>query len=64
MKRDKLLKHLKNHGCYLLREGKRHSLFYNPHSTKVSTVPRHKEIKPFTAEKICRDLEVPVPAGK
>jgi GTPase SAR1 family protein len=32
-------------------------------SRKVSTVPRHREINEHLAREICRDLEVPIPAG-
>ena len=64
MKRAKLIKHLTKNGCYLLREGGRHSVFYNPSSGKISTVPRHPEIKQFTTEKICKDLEIEIPKGK
>ncbi|MFW5756178.1 MAG: type II toxin-antitoxin system HicA family toxin [Tangfeifania sp.] len=63
MKRRKLLKHLTNKGCYLLREGKKHSIFYNPANGKISTIPRHPDINQFTAEKICKDLEVSLPLG-
>jgi mRNA interferase HicA len=64
MKRTKLIKHLTKCGCYLLREGGNHSIFFNPKSEKISTVPRHKEIKQFIAEKICKDLEIKIPSGK
>jgi hypothetical protein len=30
-----------------------------PESRKVSTVPRHREIKEFRVRKICKDLEIP-----
>ncbi|HDR52216.1 MAG TPA: addiction module toxin, HicA family [Mariniphaga anaerophila] len=62
MKRTKLIKHLSKNGCVLLREGKKHS--YNPMAGKISAIPRHFDIKQFTAEKICKDLEVIFPAGK
>lgn len=64
MKRTKLINHLSKNGCILLREGKKHSIFYNPTTEKISAVPRHSDIKQFTAEKICKDLEVVIPAGK
>ena len=63
MKRVKLIKHLSANGCYLLREGGRHSVFYNPISGKTTTIPRHQEIKQFIAEKICKDLEITIPSG-
>ncbi|HHS12474.1 MAG TPA: type II toxin-antitoxin system HicA family toxin [bacterium] len=59
MKRRRLLKHLRDHGCKLLREGKKHTVYINRASRKSSTVPRHSEINDFLARKICRDLEIP-----
>ena len=64
MKRKKLIKHLAKNGCYLLREGGKHSVYYNPVTGKISTVPRHPDIKQFTTEKICKDLDISLPAGK
>ena len=61
MKRVDLLRHLQQHGCVLLREGGRHSVFVNRATRKVTTVPRHREINEFLARKICRDLEIPQP---
>ena len=61
MKRADLLRHLQQHGCELLREGGKHSVFVNRVTRKTSTVPRHREINDFLARKICRDLEVPRP---
>jgi mRNA interferase HicA len=56
-----LVRHLERHGCALLREGGRHSVFVNRGARKSSSVPRHREINAFLARKICRDLEVPEP---
>ena len=61
MKRNDLLRHLQQHGCVLLREGGKHSVFVNRATRKVTTVPRHREINDFLARKICRDLEIPQP---
>ena len=61
MKRVDLLRHLEAHGCRLLREGGSHSVYVHIGSRKVSTVPRHREIKDFLAKKICKDLEIPAP---
>ncbi|MCC7195983.1 MAG: type II toxin-antitoxin system HicA family toxin [Gemmatimonadaceae bacterium] len=61
MKRADLIRHLDAHGCRLLREGGSHSVYINPAARKVSTVPRHREVKEYLARKICRDLEVPAP---
>jgi len=64
MKRNKLLKYLLRNGCQFLREGKSHSIYFNTRNNKVSTVPRHPDIKQFTVEKICKDLEIGIPSGK
>ncbi len=61
MKRVDLLRHLQQHGCALLREGGKHSVFVNRASQKSSTVPRHREINDHLARKICRDLQIPTP---
>ncbi len=61
MKRVDLIHHLEQHGCALLREGARHSVYVNRATRKSSTVPRHREIHEFLARKICRDLEIPEP---
>ena len=61
MKRRDLVRHLEAHGCFLLREGGRHSIFVNPVTNATSAVPRHAEINEFLARKICRDLQVPEP---
>ena len=61
MKRADLIGHLERQGCLLLREGARHSIYVNRVTSKVSTVPRHREINEFLARKICKDLEVPAP---
>lgn len=61
MKRTDLLRHLQQHGCVLLREGGKHSVFVNRATRKATTVPRHREINDFLAKKVCRDLEIPLP---
>ena len=60
MKRKDLIRYLILYGCYLEREGKKHTVFYNPESNKSSTIPRHKEINTYTARGICKDLEIPI----
>jgi mRNA interferase HicA len=61
VKRRDLLRHLAAHGCHLLREGANHSIFVNPASKKVSSVPRHTEINNDLARKICKDLDIVAP---
>ena len=47
MKRHDLVRHLETHGCYRLREARRHSVFVNPAVNATSAVPRHAEINEF-----------------
>jgi predicted RNA binding protein YcfA (HicA-like mRNA interferase family) len=61
LKRRDLIRHLEAHGCRVLREGGSHTVYVNLENTKVSTIPRHRELNTFLALKICRDLEVPEP---
>lgn len=63
MKRRVLIRHLCAHHCELLREGSKHSVYFNPARLKTSAVPRHREINDYLASKICRDLEVPTPSS-
>lgn len=56
MKRVKLIRYLNQNNCRLVREGGKHSVFLNPLTNQMSTVPRHSEINDFLAQKICRDL--------
>ncbi|MCH7683340.1 MAG: type II toxin-antitoxin system HicA family toxin [Gemmatimonadetes bacterium] len=61
MKRRDLIRHLEEHGCERLRQGRKHTVFINRQARKISTVPRHRQVNEFLARKICRDLEVPDP---
>ena len=61
MNREALLRHLRQHGCELQREGGKHSVYVNRSSGKVSTVPRHRQVNDFLVKKICRALEVAEP---
>ncbi|MBI4721981.1 MAG: type II toxin-antitoxin system HicA family toxin [Candidatus Stahlbacteria bacterium] len=60
MKRAVFLRYLIKNGCYFEREGKKHTLFYNPRTDKSVTIPRHSEINTFTAKAICKDLGIPI----
>lgn len=60
MKRKDLIRYLLDNECIFEREGKKHTLFYNPATGKSATVPRHIGINTFTAKGICKDLGIPV----
>jgi len=66
MKRALLIRHLREERCIFVREGGKHSVFFNPSTGRSSTVPRHNEneIDDFLVKKICRDLGVANPKKK
>ena len=61
MKRKDLVKYLFGNKCIFIREGARHSVFFNPQTKRSSTVPRHNEIDNFLSKKICQDLGIKPP---
>lgn len=61
LKRLDLFRHLEGSGCVLVREGPKHSVYYNPATQRTGTVPRHREVKNPTAVRICKQLGVPDP---
>lgn len=61
MKRSDLIRHLEKCGCIFIREGGSHTIYKNPRNNRMTSVPRHREIKEFLAKKICDDLEIQRP---
>jgi mRNA interferase HicA len=61
VKRRERVRHLRNHGCEVLREGGAHSVLVNRSARKISTVPRHREVNDYLARKICKELDIPEP---
>ena len=61
MKLTDLERHLRGHNCTFLREGGAHTIWMNPATRKITSVPRHREIKEGTVRAICRQLEIPRP---
>lgn len=64
MKRRDLVRHMQQHGCFLLREGSEHAIWMNAATNKRVSVPRHREINNFTAVRICQQLDIPSPPQK
>jgi len=56
MKRNLLIRHLKKHGAFLLREGKKYIIFQK--DTCKTQIPGHNEIADELAMKICKDLNI------
>ncbi|HJN86273.1 MAG: type II toxin-antitoxin system HicA family toxin [Dehalococcoidia bacterium] len=59
MKRSALIRHLRRHGCQMVREGRSHSIWINTGNGRRQTIPRHAEIKNQLARRICRQLGLP-----
>ncbi len=59
MKRGEFLKHLRLHGCIMLREGANHTIYLNPANQKQSTIGRHQELSNLLCKKVCKQLEIP-----
>jgi hypothetical protein len=64
MKRRDVVAHLIAHGCTLLREGGRYSIWVNRAGTRIGAVPRHREIDDNLIRKICIDLRINTPWQK
>ena len=58
MKRLQVIKILRKHGCVLVREGSKHTVFLNSENNKTSTVPRHNEVDDLLVKKIFKDLGI------
>lgn len=60
MKGCELKKQLSTSGCYIIREGSNHEIWYSPITGKKFTVPRHdsKEIAPGTVRNIKRSAGI------
>jgi mRNA interferase HicA len=61
MKRVDLLRHLQKFGCVFIREGGSHTIYKNPANDRMTSIPRHREVKEFLAKKICDDLGIQRP---
>jgi predicted RNA binding protein YcfA (HicA-like mRNA interferase family) len=56
MKRLELLKILNSMGAVFVRRGGKHDVYFQPATNMETTVPRHDEIKKFTAKSIINTL--------
>jgi predicted RNA binding protein YcfA (HicA-like mRNA interferase family) len=64
VKRRRLLKHLADHGCAVLRDVGPHTIVRNAANGLQASVPRHREIKPTLARAICKQRDVPAPTER
>jgi predicted RNA binding protein YcfA (HicA-like mRNA interferase family) len=61
MKRNDLTRHLEKLGCIFIREGGNHTIYKNPANGRMTSIPRHREVKENLVKKICDDLGVERP---
>ncbi len=61
MKRADLIRYLEKHGCIFIPEGGNHTIYKNPANGRMTSIPRHREIKQQLAKKICDDLNIKRP---
>ncbi len=55
------MQYLRRYGCFVKREGSRHTLVQNANNGMRETIPRHIEIDNTLVKKICRRLKIPDP---
>ncbi|MDR2952675.1 MAG: type II toxin-antitoxin system HicA family toxin [Treponema sp.] len=58
MKRTRLLQILGQMGAVFVRHGKKHDVYRQPAIKIETTIPRHDEVKEFTAKSIIKTLSV------
>jgi predicted RNA binding protein YcfA (HicA-like mRNA interferase family) len=58
MKREELVRELRQAGCRLLRHGGRHDIYLNPTTGRKAPVPRHREISDSLCRLIKRQLGI------
>ncbi|MCC8101152.1 MAG: type II toxin-antitoxin system HicA family toxin [Clostridiales bacterium] len=59
MKTSELRKLLKKGGCYIVRQGSNHTIWFSPVTNIQFAVPRHRgEIKTGTANNILKDAGI------
>jgi hypothetical protein len=56
MKRNLLLKNLKELGCVFVKHGKKHDRYINPKTGVTQQIPRHTDIKEILATEILKNL--------
>jgi mRNA interferase HicA len=56
VKRRDLVRYLEKNGFYLLREGRKHSIYTN--GNKVIPVKRHKHFDRITANELCKQAAI------
>ena len=63
MKFRDLISRLRDEGCVFVRHGAGHDLYRNVITGRQEAVPRHAEVKEFTARSIIRRMSAPRPDG-
>ena len=56
MKREKILKYVKEYSAIFLRHGRKHDIYENPRTHEFISIPRHTDINEYTAKDIIKKL--------
>jgi predicted RNA binding protein YcfA (HicA-like mRNA interferase family) len=56
MKKNKLIKILRKHGCVFVEHGRKHDVYKNPATEKTERVPRHTDVDEHLAWQIIKNL--------
>ena len=58
VKRRDIIRHFKNYGFFLKREGRRHSFFMNAHGVGIA-IKRHNIFDRISANELCKEAGIP-----
>jgi len=58
MKRTQLIQILNKMGVVFVRHGKKHDVYKQPATNIETTIPRHDDLKEFTAKSIIKTLSL------
>ncbi|MCL2126938.1 MAG: type II toxin-antitoxin system HicA family toxin [Treponema sp.] len=56
MKREELLQKINTLGAVFVRHGRKHDIYENPHTHRLTQIPRHPKINDYTARDIINRL--------
>ncbi|MDR1973452.1 MAG: type II toxin-antitoxin system HicA family toxin [Bacteroidales bacterium] len=60
MKTEELKRKLRRGGCYFVRQGSNHEVWFSPITNAIFTVPRHTDTKPNLVKVISKQSGVKI----
>ena len=58
MKLKDVIRHLEERHCVFMGQGGNHTIYKNVETGKMTSIPRHRDVKENLVKKICDDLGV------